>query len=94
VWSWPDRLRSWAPGGSGFWLVFIAPCGLGLLFWVARDRPWSRSAATAAASGGTERRDRSILGFGIGIVAMILISVLLLILHEALGDRWVPRPDA
>ncbi|MFG2039111.1 hypothetical protein [Dactylosporangium sp. NPDC048998] len=75
-----------------FWLIYITPHGLGLLFWLARDHPWSRSAAPAATPGGPERRDRGILGFGVGILATILIGALVLILHEALGDWWVPRP--
>lgn len=91
-----------------FWLVSLAPLGLGLLFWLARDRPWSRSAvpapavpapavpapaAPAPAAGRAERRDRGILGFAIGVLAAILISILLLTLHGILGDWWVPRPD-
>jgi hypothetical protein len=76
-----------------FWLVYTAPYGLGLLFWLARDRPWSRTAASSAASGDVERRDRGILGLVIGLLATILISVLLVVLHEVLGDRWVPRPN-
>lgn len=77
-----------------FWLVTMAPLGLGMLFWMARDRPWSRTTAPAPALGGTERRDRGLLGFGIGLLATFLIGILLLLLHEALGDWWVPRPDA
>ena len=77
-----------------FWLVYIAPLGLGLLFWLARDHPWSHSTAPAASSGGAKQRDRGILGLGIGLLATILVSVLLAVLHAVLGDRWVPRPDA
>jgi len=83
-------------GTRWFWfcLVYLTPLGLGLLFWLARDRPWSRAAAPAIVPGGVGRRDRGVLGFGIGILATFLISVLLLILHGTLGDRWVPWPDA
>ena len=83
-------------GTRWFWfcLVYLTPLGLGLLFWLARDRPWSRAAAPAIVPGGVGRRDRGVLGFGIGILAMFLISLLLLILHGALGDRWVPQPGA
>lgn len=77
-----------------FWLVAITPYGLGLLFWVARDRPWARPAAPAAAPGNREQRDRGILGFGLGFLAAILINILLLVFHEALGDWWLPRPGA
>lgn len=83
-------------GTRWFWfcLVSLAPLGLGLLFWLARDRPWSRSAAPPPLPGDAERRDRGMLGVIIGIVAMILTSILLVMLHGALGDRWIPRPDA
>ncbi|HYN94759.1 MAG TPA: hypothetical protein VES42_12995 [Pilimelia sp.] len=77
-----------------FWLVAAAPYGLGLLYWLARERPWSPSAAPAAEAGGPDRRSRGILGLGLGVVASILVSLLLLILHSILGDRWVPYPDA
>ncbi|WP_191842743.1 hypothetical protein [Catellatospora chokoriensis] len=77
-----------------FWLVYTAPYGLGMLFWLSRDRPWSRPLAPAAMPGDRERRDRGILGLCLGILATILISLLLLTLHEALGGRWVPLPDA
>lgn len=75
-----------------FWLVYITPFGLGLLFWLARDRPWSRSAAPSV-FGGPERRRRGAVGLGVGIIAAILISILQLILHNVLGDRWVPNPN-
>ncbi|MEH0985429.1 hypothetical protein [Micromonospora sp. CPCC 205556] len=75
-----------------FWLVSTAPYGLGLLFWLFRDRPWSRPAAPAATPGDRELRDRGLLGLCLGFLATILISLLLLALHEALGDRWVPLP--
>ncbi|MGK5740068.1 hypothetical protein [Micromonospora sp. URMC 103] len=74
-----------------FWLVAIAPYGLGLLFWLSRERPWSRPAAPAS---DRERRDRGLFGIGLGILAAVLMSLLLLALNAALGDRWVPRLDA
>ncbi|MFV2103649.1 hypothetical protein [Micromonospora sp. LOL_024] len=77
-----------------FWLVSTAPYGLGMLFWLFRDRPWSRSVVSAAMPGDRERRDRGILGLGLGILATILVSLLLLTFHEAFGDRWVPLPGA
>ncbi|WKU05755.1 hypothetical protein [Micromonospora sp. HUAS LYJ1] len=77
-----------------FWLIFLTPCGLGLLAWTARERPWSRSAAAVAARSPAYPRDRGVLGFGIGVFASVLAGVVLLFLHEVLGDWWVPRPDA
>ncbi|MEO3927678.1 hypothetical protein ABGB07_27980 [Micromonosporaceae bacterium B7E4] len=76
-----------------FWLVCTAPYGLGLLYWLGRDRPWSRPAAPASVPGRPEWRDRGTLGVGLGILATILVSVLVLALHDVFGDRWVPLPD-
>lgn len=76
-----------------FWLICLTPQGLGLLFWLAREHPWASPPARTTAHGNGERRDRGALGFGIGIFAAILYGVVLLILHETLGDWWVPRPD-
>ncbi|MFE7872465.1 hypothetical protein ACFUYE_19225 [Micromonospora humida] len=76
-----------------FWLIFLSPYGLGLLLWTARERPWSRSAAAVAARNPTYPRDRGVLGFGFGILASVLLGGVLLILHDVLGDGWVPRPD-
>ncbi|WP_223256764.1 hypothetical protein [Micromonospora endophytica] len=74
-----------------FWLVSGVPYGLGLLFWLAREHPWSgTAAATATTSGGPRERDRGLLGFAIGAVAAILLSLVSLALHEVLGDRWIP----
>ncbi|GAA0364283.1 hypothetical protein GCM10009541_03240 [Micromonospora gifhornensis] len=72
-----------------FWLISITPYGLGLLYWWAREHPWSASATPA---GHVDRRDSGILGLGLGILASIVISLVLLALHTALGDRWVPQP--
>ncbi|HEX8626831.1 MAG TPA: hypothetical protein VF755_01510 [Catenuloplanes sp.] len=76
-----------------FWLVSGVPYGLGLLFWLARERPWARAVPPAAAAGRPRRRLSGLLGFCYGILASILVSIGLLILHGLLGDRWVPSPD-
>lgn len=75
-----------------FWLIYLTPQGLGLLFWLLREHPWARSAPHAAPSGSVERRDRGALGFAIGLILAILYIAVVSILHKALGDWWVPRP--
>jgi hypothetical protein len=69
-----------------WWLVCLTPYGLGLLFWLVREHPWSSAPA------GLGDRDRGFLGLLTGIVAALLISVLLLLLNGVLGGRWVPLP--
>ena len=69
-----------------WWVVVLTPYGLGLLFWLARDRPWARPAEPA----GPRARDRGLLGLITGFLAAIVINVLLLLLTGVLGDRWVP----
>ncbi|MEU7904963.1 hypothetical protein [Actinoplanes sp. NPDC049118] len=73
-----------------FWLTLTAPYGLGLVFWLLRDRPWSRTARPALGADGRQRRDRGFLGLLIGILASLLVSALVLVLNMALGDWWVP----
>ncbi|MEV4639495.1 hypothetical protein AB0J80_19290 [Actinoplanes sp. NPDC049548] len=77
-----------------FWLVSTAPFGLGLLFWLFRDHPWTRSARPADPPGDRDRRDRGVLGLCIGMLASLVISILLFFLHGSLGDRWVPSPGS
>ena len=38
-----------------FWLIYAGPYGLGMVFWLLRDRPWSTTTQPAQATGGTER---------------------------------------
>jgi hypothetical protein len=70
-----------------FWLGALAPYGLGLLFWLVRDRPWVPSATSDG-----RPRDRGLAGFAIGFLSTIAVSIVLLVLHEVLGEFWVPRP--
>ena len=73
-----------------FWLTWTAPYGLGLVFWLLRDRPWSRTARPAQKAGGGEPRDRGWRGLLIGILVSLLLSVLVAVLGGLLGDQWVP----
>jgi hypothetical protein len=67
-----------------FWLVSIAPGGLGLLWWLARERPWSPRAPAR------EKRRKWWAGIGIAVVAGLAVSLALWGLHGMLGDNVVP----
>ncbi|BFU44682.1 hypothetical protein [Krasilnikovia sp. MM14-A1004] len=71
-----------------FWLVSFAPYGLGMLFWMFRDHPWSQSVAVP---GEGRQRDSGFRGLLVGIVAAFVIGLVVLALQSVLGDRWVPR---
>lgn len=70
-----------------FWLVGVTPLGLGLLWWLARERPWSPRAPVR------ETRMRWWAGIGLGIVATFALSLVLWGLHNLLGDAVVPSTD-
>ncbi|MBQ1025483.1 hypothetical protein [Micromonospora sp. C95] len=74
-----------------FWLVCLVPFGLGLLWWLARERPWTYADSPPA---GPRQRSHGALGFVLGLVAALLSSMLVLVLGQLLGDWWVPRLDA
>jgi hypothetical protein len=67
-----------------FWLVAVVPLGLGLLWWLARERPWSPRAPVRAT------RLKWWAGIGISIVAGLLLSLALAGLRGVLGDDVVP----
>ncbi|MGX6602983.1 hypothetical protein ACWKSP_12715 [Micromonosporaceae bacterium Da 78-11] len=93
-----------------WWIGVTVPYGLGVLFWLARDRPWVDAAErvpypaapsppgdrrwlpTAArfAREGAEPRDPGWLGVVTGLLASLVVSGLLVLLHHFLGDSWVP----
>ncbi|GLW30426.1 hypothetical protein Areg01_33660 [Actinoplanes regularis] len=77
-----------------FWLTTTVPYGLGLVFWLFRDRPWSRTARAARRADGGQRRDRGWLGLLAGILLSLLIGVVVSVLHSLLGDQWVPPAQA
>ncbi|WP_436531005.1 hypothetical protein [Actinoplanes sp. HUAS TT8] len=82
-----------------FWLTSLAPLGLGVIFWLLRDRPWSRSARPAEQPGrpwsrvtrAGASRDRGWFGLVLGLLAAFLLGVVLTVLNSLLGDRWVPQ---
>jgi len=74
-----------------FWLGAIVPFGLGLLFWLARERPWSATAQTPPDPAGTDRRRRWYAGIVLGIATGIVGSLLVYWLNRLLGDWFVPH---
>ncbi|HWS38304.1 MAG TPA: hypothetical protein VN408_36895, partial [Actinoplanes sp.] len=71
-----------------FWIGAIMPYGLGLVFWVLRDRPWANRPPTPG-----ERRDGWLIGIATGVLLSVLIAVALHLSSNALGDRWIPVDD-
>lgn len=57
-----------------FWVGALPPYGVGLLFWLFRDRPWSRRAARP---GG--RRDRGFLGLLTALVLTVVVGIVQLV---------------
>jgi hypothetical protein len=74
-----------------FWLVSVVPLGFGLLWWLARERPWSRRAGPRSGPPGRDNRLRWWAGIGIGILAGFGVSLVLLLLRIPLGDTLVPH---
>src|SRR6185369_17410907 len=51
-----------------FWLLLLAPYGLGVIFWMLRDRPWAPVAQAPP------RRDRGVFGLVTGLLVAFLIG--------------------
>jgi hypothetical protein len=75
-----------------FWLVAGVPLGLGLLWWLARERPWSSRATPRPGPPDRDNRLKWWAGIGIGILARLGISLLLLLLSIPLGEALIPGP--
>lgn len=75
-----------------FWLVCGAPFGLGLLYWLGQERPWSRAALPRAGPTGKEVRRRGFTGFLLVLLASIVIGLLSHGLNRLLGSAIVPLP--
>ena len=69
-----------------FWIGFV-PFGLGLLYWLARERPWVKEPAEPP----RKRRD-GFTGFLAQLALNIVASLLLIGLRGLLGDTVVPGP--
>ncbi|GAA3345179.1 hypothetical protein GCM10020358_51240 [Amorphoplanes nipponensis] len=73
-----------------FWLVSGVPLGLGMLWWLARERPWRPRAEPRFGPPGRENRLRWWAGIGIGILAGFAVSLAVLGLRGLLGADLVP----
>ncbi|MEV0155466.1 hypothetical protein AB0H57_17230 [Micromonospora sp. NPDC050686] len=73
-----------------FWLLTGVPLGLGLLWWLARERPWRPADTPPPDPTGRDPRERWYVGLLIGIATSIAASVLFYGLRQALGDWYVP----
>ncbi|MFI5493861.1 hypothetical protein [Actinoplanes sp. NPDC051859] len=71
----PRRATRW----YWFWIGLLVPYGIGLLFWLGRDR-----------SAGAEQRASGFVGLGLGVAAMLFGGILMVGLNAVFGDRWVP----
>ncbi|GAA1653690.1 hypothetical protein [Actinoplanes couchii] len=69
-----------------FWLNFLTPYGLGVIFWTLRERPWTDRPPPDP---GTPR-DRWPLGLLTGLVLSVTIPLALQLLTWIVGDRWFP----
>jgi hypothetical protein len=80
-------------GTRWFWyaLVGLSPFGLGILLWLARERPWSASALLVAADPPIPRQ-RWYIGGIIGLVASLAAVLLVWTLNAAFGDAAFPNP--
>jgi hypothetical protein len=73
-----------------FWVLTGVPLGLGLLFWLFRERPWSPAAETPTDRSGTARRRSGYTGFGISFLTALAGNVLLFALSRVVGDWIIP----
>ena len=69
-----------------FWLATGVPLGLGLLWWLARERPWSHRATVR------EKRLNGWTGFGLGLLGTLVVGLAVWGLRALFGDALVPIP--
>ena len=73
-----------------FWLVCGVPLGLGLLWWLARERPWSPRTEPRFGPPGRDNRLRWWAGIGVAVLAGFTVSLTLIGLRNLLGEDLVP----
>lgn len=74
-----------------FWVLTGVPLGLGLFWWLTRERPWYPADSPPPHPTGRDPRERWYVGLLIGIATSIAASVVLYGLRQVLGDWYVPH---
>ncbi|MFI7597373.1 hypothetical protein [Actinoplanes sp. NPDC049681] len=67
-----------------FWILTLLPMGVGLLWWLARERPWARDVAPR------EKRHRWYAGIGYSFLVGLVLSIAYALLRGWLGDGIIP----
>ncbi|MFF5173348.1 hypothetical protein ACFY3U_12000 [Micromonospora sp. NPDC000089] len=73
-----------------FWVLTGGPLGLGVLWWLARERPWTAAQPPPPTPNGREPRDRWYVGLLGAVAASLVASLLLYGLRQLVGDGLVP----
>jgi hypothetical protein len=73
-----------------FWLVSGVPLGLGLLWWLARERPWRPQTEPRFGPPGRDNRLKWWAGIGVSILLGFAVSLALLGLRILFGEAAVP----
>ncbi|RKN53129.1 hypothetical protein D7193_25455 [Micromonospora costi] len=74
-----------------FWVLTGVPLGLGVIWWLARERPWYPAESPPPGPTGRDPRERWYVGLLIGIATSIVASLLLYGLRRVLGEGYVPQ---
>jgi hypothetical protein len=76
-----------------WWWIFVGlPFGLGLVYWLWRERPWSRTAEVPLGPPNRDPRRRWYLGILAGLLASMVVGLATALLRHLLGDGIVPNP--
>jgi hypothetical protein len=74
-----------------FWLVGGVPLGLGLLWWLARERPWRPQTPPRFGPPGRDNRLKWWAGIGVAILTGFGVSLALIGLRSLFGDALVAQ---
>ncbi|MBQ0901254.1 hypothetical protein [Micromonospora sp. U21] len=76
-----------------FWLTAGVPFGLGVLAWLAIERPWSRRIGSPSEPG-VDKRYRGLTGLLIAIGASVVVYLLGVLLRGAFDTWAIPKLPA